>query len=185
MVFTHLPSNIFLVLIPFMPTASSAVFMLFIRFSISQMDVPARQSYVALVVAPDERSAAGGITNIVRSVGLSISPLLVGLLLENQNNYWMFSAPFFIAGALKIVYDVLLYVAFQLSKADGDHVGKLSWFQSRAQQQQQQQQQRSTSSSSGSTLVTVEDELDEHQQNGHDDDTEEFSSNQSRPILAK
>ena len=70
MVRTYLPSNIFLLLVPFMPTKNAAALMLVTRFCISQMDVPARQSYVAMVVASNERSAAGGITNIARSVGL-------------------------------------------------------------------------------------------------------------------
>ena len=75
MVVTHFPSNILLLIVPFMPTQLTAVGTLLARFTISQMDVPARQSYVASVVEPDERSAAGGITNIVRSLGLAVSPI--------------------------------------------------------------------------------------------------------------
>jgi len=112
MVFSHLPSNILLLLVPFMPSATSAVVVLLLRFTISQMDVPARNTYIAHSVAPDERSAAGGITSIVRSVGLSLSPLLAGYLLSHPDNKLLFGLPFVVAGALKCVYDVLLYWAF-------------------------------------------------------------------------
>ena len=80
MVFTHLPSNILLILVPLMPTLPLAVAVLLARFSISQMDVPARQSYVMAVVTPDERAAAGGITGVARTIGAAISPLFVGLM---------------------------------------------------------------------------------------------------------
>lgn len=119
MVFTHLPSNILLLLVPLMPNMWSASLMLLLRFSISQMDVPARQTYVALVVASEERSAAGGITNIVRSIGVALSPLLVGYLIKDPNNYWMFSAPFIVAGGLKIFYDIALFISFKTSQPAG------------------------------------------------------------------
>ena len=80
MVFTHIPSNILLILVPLMPTLPLAIGVLLLRFSISQMDVPTRQSYTMAVVAPDERSAASGVTAIARSVGAAISPALTGLL---------------------------------------------------------------------------------------------------------
>jgi predicted MFS family arabinose efflux permease len=113
MVFTHLPSNILLVLVPLMPNLPLAIIVLFARFSISQMDVPARQSYTMAVVAPDERSAAAGVTGIARSMGAAISPTLAGLFLSNPG---FFGAPFFVAGSLKIIYDVLLYRGFQSVK---------------------------------------------------------------------
>jgi MFS family permease len=109
MVFTHLPSNVLLMLIPLMPTLSLAVLVLLLRFSISQMDVPTRQSYVMAVVRPDERSAAAGITGVARTTGAALAPVFAGWMLARQA--WM-SAPFFFAGALKIVYDLLLYRAF-------------------------------------------------------------------------
>ena len=110
MVFTHLPSNILLMLVPFMPTAWLAVAVLLLRFSISQMDVPARQSYTMAVVAPDERSAAAGITGIARSIGAAISPTLATPLIALPP----FGAlPFLIAGGLKVAYDLLLYRAFR------------------------------------------------------------------------
>jgi len=109
MVFTHLPSNILLLLVPLMPTLPLAIFMLLVRFSISQMDVPTRQSYIMAVVSPEERSAAAGITGVARTVGAAISPLCVGFLFARAS---LISVPFFIAGTLKILYDLLLYRAF-------------------------------------------------------------------------
>jgi MFS family permease len=113
MVFTHIPSNILLILIPLMPTLPLAVAVLLLRFSISQMDVPTRQSYTMAVVAPDERSAASGVTAIARSVGASVSPALTGLLFGIP---MLVNAPFFLAGGLKIVYDLLLYREFRTVK---------------------------------------------------------------------
>lgn len=110
MVFTHIPSNILLCLVPLMPTFWLAVVMLLLRACISQMDVPARQSYTMAVVAPDERSAASGITTVARSVGAAVSPLLGGLLMANP---LLFSVPFFVAGGLKILYDLTLYKMFK------------------------------------------------------------------------
>ncbi len=109
MVFTHLPSNILLILVPFMPTVGLASAVLLVRFSISQMDVPTRQSYTMAVVAPDERSAAAGVTGIARSLGVSASPLLAGPLYLSAALAWL---PFVISGGLKIVYDLLLYRSF-------------------------------------------------------------------------
>jgi MFS family permease len=113
MVFTHLPSNVLLILVPLMPNLPLAIIVLFARFSISQMDVPPRQSYTMAVVAPDERSAAAGVTGIVRSIGAAFSPALAGLFLSNPG---FIGAPFFVAGALKIVYDILLYRIFRKIK---------------------------------------------------------------------
>jgi MFS family permease len=109
MVFTHLPSNVLLILVPLMPNLSLAVLVLLLRFSISQMDVPARQSYTMAVVPADERSAAGGFTGVARTTGAAISPLFAGFLFARPR---LISVPFFIAGALKIVYDLMLYEGF-------------------------------------------------------------------------
>ena len=114
MVFTHVPSNILLILVPLMPTLPLAIIVLLLRFSISQMDVPTRQSYTMAVVAPDERSAASGVTSIARSVGAAISPSLTGIFLASPA---LLSLPFFLSGGLKIVYDVLLYRSFSTMKA--------------------------------------------------------------------
>ncbi|KXK15023.1 MAG: major facilitator superfamily MFS_1 [Chloroflexi bacterium OLB14] len=113
MVFTHIPSNILLILVPLMPTLPLAIGLLLLRFSISQMDVPTRQSYTMAVVAPDERSAASGVTAIARSIGASLSPILTGLFFSIPA---LFSAPFFIAGGLKIIYDLLLFREFKAVK---------------------------------------------------------------------
>lgn len=110
MVFTHIPSNVLLMLVPLMPTAWLAVGVLLVRFSISQMDVPTRQSYTMAVVTPDERSAASGVTTIARSLGASVAPALSGQLLATP---LLFSAPFWIAGGLKIVYDLSLWRKFR------------------------------------------------------------------------
>jgi len=109
MVATHLPSNILLILVPLMPNLSLAVLLLLMRFSISQMDVPTRQSYTMAVVSAAERSAAAGITGVARTTGAAISPLFVGFMFARPS---LISAPFYIAGTLKIVYDLLLYKEF-------------------------------------------------------------------------
>jgi len=113
MVFTHLPSNILLMLVPLMPTLPLAITVLLARFSISQMDVPTRQSYTMAIVSPEERSAAAGITGTARTVGASLSPVCAGLLLGSPS---LMSGLFFIAGGLKIVYDLLLLNAFRSLK---------------------------------------------------------------------
>ena len=113
MVFTHIPSNVLLMLVPWMPTLPLAIGLLLLRFSISQMDVPTRQSYTVAVVAPDERSAASGVTAIARSVGASLSPSLTGFLFSIPA---LSSAPLFLAGGLKIVYDLLLFREFRSIK---------------------------------------------------------------------
>ena len=109
MVLTHLPSNILLLLVPLMPNVKLAVLLLLARFSISQMDVPTRQSYTIAVVSHEERSAAAGITGVARTTGAAISPLFVGFMFARPA---LINVPFYIAGALKIVYDLLLYKEF-------------------------------------------------------------------------
>jgi len=109
MVFTHLPSNLLLILVPLMPNLPLAILVLFARFSISQMDVPTRQSYTMAVVAPEERSAAAGITGVARTTGAAMAPMFAGLLFARPA---LISVPFFIAGTLKVVYDLLLYRGF-------------------------------------------------------------------------
>src|SRR5206468_11975155 len=92
MVVTHLPSNVLLILVPLMPTLALAVFVLLLRFSISQMDVPTRQSFVMTVASPDERSAAAGITGVARTMGAAVSPLFAGLLFARPS---LVNAPFY------------------------------------------------------------------------------------------
>ncbi len=113
MVFTHIPSNVLLILVPLMPSLPLAIGVLLARFSISQMDVPTRQSYTMAVVAPDERSAASGVTSIARSVGAALSPTLTGIFLASTA---LLSLPFFLAGGLKILYDLSLFASFRAVK---------------------------------------------------------------------
>ena len=113
MVFTHVPSNVLLILVPLMPSLPLAVAMLLLRFSISQMDVPARQAYTMALVAPDERSAAAGLTGIARTTGAALSPVLAGPLLAVPA---LAGAIFLVAGGLKLVYDLLLYRGFKASE---------------------------------------------------------------------
>jgi predicted MFS family arabinose efflux permease len=108
MVFTHLPSNVLLILVPFMPTLPWAIAMLLLRFTISQMDVPARQAYVASVVDPGERTAAAAYTNTARYVVRPFGAALGGLSIKAIG----LAAPLVIGGAIKIVYDLTLLATF-------------------------------------------------------------------------
>jgi MFS family permease len=113
MVLTHLPSNALLILLPLMPNLSLAISVLFLRFSVSQMDVPTRQSYTMAVVPPQERSAAAGIAGVSRTTGAALAPFLAGILFGRPA---LINAPFFIAGTLKIIYDLLFYKSFISTK---------------------------------------------------------------------
>lgn len=117
MVFTHLPANILLLCVPLMPTLPLTIMVLMLRFSVTQMDVPTRQSYIMAVVEPDERSAAAGITMIVRTAASSVAPVVTGWLLEQSLLNW----PFFLAGGLKIVYDLALLQSFRHIKPPEEH----------------------------------------------------------------
>jgi MFS family permease len=109
MVFTHLPSSILLFLVPLMPSAALAVAVFLARMSISQMDVPTRQSYTMAIVDPEERTATAGITNVARTTFAAISPLFVGMAFS----VGALGLPFFVASGLKIVYDGLIYATFR------------------------------------------------------------------------
>ncbi len=111
MVATHIPSNVLLILVPLMPTLPLAIAVLLVRFAISQMDVPTRQSYTMAVVEPDERSAAAGITGMARTAGAASSPLLATPLVAAP--LLGGGLPFVIAGTLKIAYDLLLWRRFR------------------------------------------------------------------------
>jgi predicted MFS family arabinose efflux permease len=117
MVFTHLPSNVLLAAVAFAPNLAGAIALLLARFALSQMDVPTRQAYVMAVVDPSERTAAAAYTNTARYVTRPVAPLIAGATLRGA-----LGAPFFIAGALKSVYDVGLYVLFRDARLDGDTV---------------------------------------------------------------
>jgi MFS family permease len=116
MVFTHLPSNVLLMLVPLMPTLPLAIAVLLARFSISQMDVPTRQAYVMAVVDPAERAAAGGVTGIARTIGASLAPIVAAPLFASAG---LSAVPFLASGGLKIVYDLLLYRGFRAERPRG------------------------------------------------------------------
>ena len=109
MVFTHLPSNILLMLVPFAPNTSVAIALLLTRSALSQMDVPTRTSYVMAVVKPEERPAAASVTAVPRSLASALSPLLAGYLLAVSTFGWSLLT----GGSLKALYDVLLLVRFR------------------------------------------------------------------------
>ena len=109
MVFSHLPANLFLALVPFMPTLPLAIGLLLARSALSQMDVPPRTSYVMAVVGPEERPAAASVTNVPRSLASAATPLLAGYLLQLSPFGW----PLVIGGVLKAVYDLLLLAMFR------------------------------------------------------------------------
>ena len=109
MVFTHLPSSLLLLMIPFAPSLGIAIALLLARSALSQMDVPTRSSYVMAVVAPSERAAAASLTSVPRSLAAALSPLIAGYLLGLSSFGW----PLIIAGGVKIVYDLLLLANFR------------------------------------------------------------------------
>jgi MFS family permease len=108
MVFTHLPSSLFLIATPFAPSGAAAAILFLAREALVEMDVPTRQSYVMAIVRPEERSFASGVTNVTRTVAWAIGSTLAGSMMQQ-----MLAAPLFVGGALKIVYDVVLYRAFR------------------------------------------------------------------------
>ena len=109
MVFTHLPSNVLLCLIPVMPTFLTAAIVLLARFALSQMDVPTRQAFAMQVVPPEDRAYAASLTNAVRPAAAAVAPVFAGIAVQGA----MLGLPFFIAGGLKIVYDVIVFGAFR------------------------------------------------------------------------
>jgi MFS family permease len=112
MVFTHLPANVFLILVPFMPTLPLAILFLCLRAALSSMDVPVRSSYVMAVVSPGERAAAASVTTVPRSFAAAVSPAFAGYLLALSTFGW----PLVICGGLKIAYDLLLLRMFSAVK---------------------------------------------------------------------
>ena len=109
MAYTHLPANVFLAAAAFAPTSGLAIAFLLARALLSQMDVPARQSFVMAVVPPEERAAAASVTNVPRSLAAAATPLLAGVLLAHSSFGW----PLVIAGVTKMTYDVLLLVLYR------------------------------------------------------------------------
>jgi predicted MFS family arabinose efflux permease len=112
MVFTHLPSNVLLAAVPLMPNVGWAVAILLARFALSQMDVPARQAFIAAIVEPSEMTAAAAYTNTARYIGRPAGPALAGVLMQRT-----VVAPFLVAGLVKVAYDLVIYVAFRRAAA--------------------------------------------------------------------
>jgi predicted MFS family arabinose efflux permease len=108
-VYTHAPSSVLLMLVPLMPTPWLAVLCIFLRATMSQMDVPSRKSYSMAVVDPDERTATAGITNTARTIASAFSPVLSGFAFGAA----ALGLPFFIAGGIKLVFNGLIYAAFR------------------------------------------------------------------------
>lgn len=118
MVFTHLPSNVLLLLIPLMPNLELAVVMLLVRNLLSQLDVPTRQSYAMAVVDPDERAASAGILSVARNAGAAIAPLFTGPILTVPS----LGLPFLLAGGLKIIYDLWIFAVFRKVKPPEEEI---------------------------------------------------------------
>ncbi|HYM68540.1 MAG TPA: MFS transporter, partial [bacterium] len=109
MIFTHLPSNVLLMLVPLMPSWPLAAAVLLARHALSQMDVPTRQAYTMLMVTPEERAAAAGVTNAVRPAAASVAPAISGMMVHAAAA----GLPFALAGGLKIIYDIALWLFFR------------------------------------------------------------------------
>ena len=118
MVFTHLPSNVLLLLVPLMPNLELAVVLLLIRNLLSQLDVPTRQSYTMAVVDPDERTASAGILSVARNAGAAIAPLFTGPILTVPS----LGFPFLLAGGLKIIYDLWIFAVFRKVKPPEEEI---------------------------------------------------------------
>ncbi len=120
MVFTHLPSNVLLLVVPFMPTFSAAAAVLLLRHVLSQMDVPTRQAYTMALVAPEERPAAAGLTGSARALAQALAPLVSGATMAVAAT----GVPFFLSGGLKIVYDLALFFRFRSVALPDEDGGK-------------------------------------------------------------
>ncbi|MDB5074526.1 MAG: hypothetical protein JWO42_705 [Chloroflexi bacterium] len=118
MVFTHLPSNVLLMIVPLMPSFPLAAAVLLVRQLLSQMDVPTRQAYTMAMVAPEERTAAASVTSLARSAGSATSPIISGALL--QGSLLTLGLPFLISGAVKVVYDLALWQTFRRVEIEGE-----------------------------------------------------------------
>ena len=118
MVFTHVPSNLLLLLVPLAPSLPWAIAVLLARFSLSQMDVPARQAFVVSIVPPAERAGAVAFTGLVRGLGQAAGPLLAGAAIQGA----ALGLPFYLAGGLKLLYDGTLFVAFRARRGEHETV---------------------------------------------------------------
>jgi MFS family permease len=114
MVFTHIPSNVLLILVAFAPTLQLAIIFYLVRMSLSQMDVPTRQSYIVSIVSEDERIAASGLTNVSRNIAQTVSPSVIGYIFQS---FLSLAGPFVLGGVIKIIYDLALYFNFRNIKS--------------------------------------------------------------------
>jgi MFS family permease len=119
MVYTHIPSSLLLVTVPFAPSFSVAAALFILREGLVEMDVPTRQSYVMAVVRPEERVVASGVTHLVRLGGWAVAPAFAGLLMGEGS----LGTPLFVGAAMKIAYDLLLYAAFRRHQPPEERVG--------------------------------------------------------------
>jgi MFS family permease len=111
MVFTHIPSSLFLIAVPFAPSFPVAMGLFFVREFLSPMDLPTRQSYLSAIVADKERTAAAGLVNMARNGSWVVGPTLAGWAMT-----FSLAAPLFMGGTIKIVYDLLLWASFRSVK---------------------------------------------------------------------
>jgi len=112
MVFTHIPSSVFLLTVAFAPSFPVAAALFLLREGLVEMDVPTRQSYVMAVVRPEERTVASGVTHLVRVGAWAVAPSFAGALMQGVS----LGIPIMIGAGMKIAYDLLLYVAFRKAK---------------------------------------------------------------------
>ena len=118
MVFTHLPSNFLILLVQLMPSVESATAVLLLRYLLSQMDVPTRQSYTMAVVDADERAAAAGVLSVARNAGAAVAPLFTGAILAAPS----LGLPFLLAGGIKIIYDLWIFAVFRHVKPPEENI---------------------------------------------------------------
>ena len=109
MVYTHIPSSVLLLTVPFMPNFETAAILFLLRESLVEMDVPTRQSYVMAVVRPEERTVASGVTHLVRLAGWAVAPAFAGMLMATRS----LALPIYVGAAMKIFYDLALWRAFR------------------------------------------------------------------------
>jgi len=118
MVFTHIPSNVLLILVAYAPTLQMAIILYLIRMALAQMDVPTRQSYIVAIVSEEERTAASGLTNVSRNIAQTVSPSVIGYIFQS---FLALAGPFVLGGVIKIIYDLALYFNFRNIKSKDEY----------------------------------------------------------------
>ncbi len=112
MLITHIPASVTIIMIPMMPNKTLTILVMILRFSMGNMNISARQTYVTTLVNSDERSGAGGISNISRSLGLCFSPIVLGIFMAKQPHTIAFSMPFYLSGTIKLLYDLFIWIFY-------------------------------------------------------------------------